>query len=201
MLILTPIADIDSSMAHLVEHRGWSLLHGSASGVGRRASIEKNGVVLEYSNWKGETDYSVKLVSPIHPPVDPELYQSPNLFAVFQAIGISLADPHDVFIAADINLLAVKDYLSDAAVWERGVEAAIVSMNDKYRRLIDGPEIARDAARTLAERHPWLITGKSPTPAEVTAQEPTPILVTSRFRSAAVVAAVGLGLLAARYLA
>jgi len=166
MMTPAPITDVSSSMAHLVEHRGWSLLHSSVnSGIACQASIQKNGVVLGYVWWKGEADYSVGLASPVHPDVDPELYHSPGLFAVLEGIGAGLPNTCEVFVVADINLSALRSYLSDYAIWERGLEAAIASMNDKYCRWINGPEMTRKLAQSLAERHPWLATGRIPTPA------------------------------------
>ena len=197
-MIPAPITDVSSSMAQLVEHRGWSLLHSSVtSGIACQASIEKDGVILGYVSWKGEANYGVRLALPVHPPVSSDLYQPPDIFTVLGGIGIDLPDPREVFVVADSNLSAVKSYLSDPAVWERGLEAAITSMNDQYRRWIDGPEITRKAAQSLAERHPWLATGRVPTPAEFR-PNPTSSHALGRFRSAVVVAAVGVGLLAAR---
>lgn len=150
-----PLTAACPAMADLVEAQGWSLLHcGGDPGYSATAAIQKDGVIFSYNSIKGDRDYDVALALPVHHDLSLELHRPPSLPAVLDDIGLRCVDPEKVFSTAAKNLPRVKSYLSDAAVWDRNVDTAIASFADKYVRWSNGPEITRDLAKSLANRHP-----------------------------------------------
>ncbi|MGR6328896.1 hypothetical protein ACU5AX_07515 [Sphingomonas sp. XXL09] len=187
-------------MSELVSSRGWSLLYCQTEHAGAlSAAILKDGVVATYTAFRGEADYTVTLQHPAHPKVKLHDYSPPTISKIFEDYGLSCNAPTCLLTVIDQNLGEIKQYLTDEVIFRRDVEEAAKSTVEKYRAWVSGPSFTRKLARGLAEQHPWLVTGRTPTLSELTWTERS-FFRSAQFRNTVVVGAVRLSLLLYRYL-
>lgn len=149
-------------MAALVRDQGWTLIHlNGTAHYQAAASIEKSGVAFGYAFDRGDQDFNVYLKSDPHPPVNTEVLRSPSLPEILDAIGVKY-DFQTIFIDAANFLPEIKRVLSHPAIWDYRVRRGAEDLLSRYNSWRTGPDFTRDIAESLANRYPWLRTGKVP---------------------------------------
>lgn len=147
------IDQISRQMATLVRERGWEVVNCQA-GFAASALIRKNGVLLGCSAAKGETDYSIRLVKPAHPPVSPEIYRTPDPGHILKVLGIDV-DGADWFVTIDDRLGDIKKYLMSVKIWENNVIARASTLRENYNKWMSSQHV-RETAEALRAREPWV---------------------------------------------
>lgn len=196
---LSPL-DCLPAFGDLVSYRGWSLLHCTRDPAGAlSAAIAKDGVVLAYTSFRAEAEYTITLQRPVHPTVTLHAYSPPSVLKILKDNDIQCDASVLPFVAIDQNLRRIRAYLTDATIFRRDVEAASKKTAENYHSWIKGPDFTRNLAQGLAASHPWLVTGKTPALSDLTWTDPS-VVLSRRLRSGMVVGALGLGLLLIRCL-
>jgi hypothetical protein len=194
-----PLSHVCPPKAALVSSQGWSLVQSNGIlGYNTQAAIEKDGVVISYSNSKGEQDYGVRLACAIHPVLSPELYRHPSLIQILNAIGIQ-AGYNNIVFETDKNLPAIKDYLSDTLIWEKGVKLTVTDLLKQYKKWRIGSDTTRSLAKSLAGRHPWVKAGRVPPIADLLNTERFSLQKVGPSLGGIIIGAVGIGMVIAHY--
>ncbi|WP_170318440.1 hypothetical protein [Sphingomonas sp. PAMC 26621] len=194
-----PLSHVCPPMAVLVSGQGWSLVQSDGIlGYNTQAAIEKDGIVISYSNSKGEQDYGVRLACAVHPALSPELYRHPALIQILAAIGIQ-AGYDNITFETDKNLQAIKSYLMDPLIWKENVKTTATSLLKQYKKWRRGSDTTRNLAKSLAGRHPWVKAGKVPTIAYLIDTERLSLEKVRHSVSGIIFGAVGIGMVIAHY--
>jgi hypothetical protein len=196
---MLPLSDVCPPMAMLVSSQGWSVIQCyGILGYNTLAVIEKDGVVVSYSDSKGERDYGVRLSHAVHPVLSGQLNRRPDLIETLAAIGI-YPSHSDAVLKAAKNLAAIKNYLSDSSIWEKSVRVTAENILDQYRTWSAGPDFTRDLAESLAARHPWLTAGKVPNLTDLQNAGQSLSHKARRSNRGIVIGALGIGMVVAHY--
>lgn len=194
-----PLSAVSRQMAVLVSEHGWCLVRSEGRlGYLTQAAIERDGIVISYSNSKGEQDYDVRLSCAVHPVLSRELYRRPELYEVLSAIGVKPSQDNIVLKAAE-NVSAIKIYLSDKNILEKNIRVTTANLLIRYQEWSVGPDILQDLARSMADRHPWLVTGKAPDPTDLLNAGKFSPYISRRSRRGIVLGAVGMAMVIAHY--